>query len=108
MCLPGHRLLLIDFDVVARGPMEWDLVPNLVTYRRFGLSDAEYDAFSSAYGYDLRASPDVATFVALRELGMVTWLLQQYGTSSAIDAEIHLRVRTIAEPGPRATAWSAH
>ncbi|MCK9897504.1 phosphotransferase enzyme family protein [Frankia sp. AgB32] len=107
MCLPGHRLLLIDYDQVALGPREWDLVPNLVTYRRFGMSDADYGAFCGAYGYDLRSSPHVDTFVALRELGMVTWLLQQYGTSAAIDAEIELRVRTIAEPGTRATTWSA-
>jgi Ser/Thr protein kinase RdoA (MazF antagonist) len=107
MCLPGRRLLLIDFDQIARGPREWDLVPNLVTYRRFGMSDADYGDFSAAYGYDLRSSPHVDIFVALRELGMVTWLLQQYGTSSAIDAEIHLRVRTIAEPGSRATIWRA-
>ncbi|KPM52558.1 hypothetical protein ACG83_30090 [Frankia sp. R43] len=61
MCLPGRRLLLIDFDAIARGPREWDLVPNLVTYRRFGMSDAEYDDFSGAYGYDLRSSPHVET-----------------------------------------------
>ncbi len=77
MCLPGHRLLLIDFDQICRGPLEWDLVPNLVTYRRFGMSDEDYGEFSSAYGYDLRVSPHVGTFIALRELGMVTWLLQQ-------------------------------
>ncbi len=67
MCLPGHRLLLIDFDQICRGPLEWDLVPNLVTYRRFGMSDENYESFSAAYGYDLRASPHVGTFIALRE-----------------------------------------
>jgi Ser/Thr protein kinase RdoA (MazF antagonist) len=103
MCLPGHRHVLVDFDQVARGPLEWELVPSLVTSMRFGMPDADYDSFSAAYRYDLRTSPHVSTFVALRELGMVTWLLQQYGTSAAVDEEIRLRIRTMGEPGPRAT-----
>ena len=76
LCLPGRRLLLIDFDQVCRGPLEWDLVPNLVTARRFGMPAADYQAFCAAYGHDLRTSPDADTFVRLRELGMVSWLLQ--------------------------------
>ncbi len=107
MCLPGRRLLLIDFDQICLGPLEWDLVPNLVTYRRFGMSDKDYEEFSSTYGYDLRASPHVGTFIALRELGMVTWLLQQYGTSASLDDEIHRRIDSLNEPGPRATTWRA-
>jgi len=108
MCLPGHRHVLIDFDQIAYGPLAWDLVPNLVTYRRFGLPEDDYDAFTAAYGYDLRHSPHADTFVALRELGMVTWLLQQYGTSAEIENEIHLRIATIGEPGARATPWRAY
>ncbi|WP_239406273.1 phosphotransferase enzyme family protein [Frankia sp. Cj3] len=108
MCLPGRRLLLIDFDQISAGPLEWDLVPNLVTYRRFGMSDEDYASFSAAYGYDLRASPHAGTFIALRELGMVTWLLQQYGTSASLDAEIHRRIDSINDPGSRATAWRAY
>ncbi|MBX6388430.1 MAG: aminoglycoside phosphotransferase family protein [Frankia sp.] len=108
LCLPGRRLLLIDFDQVSRGPLEWDLVPNLVTARRFGLAAAEYDAFSAAYGYDLRSSPHADVLVRLRELGMVSWLLQQFGLSADVDAEIRLRVATIREPtGGPATRWTA-
>ncbi|WP_322756622.1 phosphotransferase enzyme family protein [Frankia sp. Cas3] len=107
MCLPGRRLLLIDFDQICRGPLEWDLVPNLVTFRRFEMSDEDYEEFSSAYGYDLRVSPHVGTFIALRELGMVTWLLQQYGTSASLDEEIRCRIDSINEPGARATTWRA-
>lgn len=75
LCLPGRHLLLIDFDQVCRGPREWDLVPNLVTARRLGLAESDYQEFSAAYGFDLRTSPDVETLVRLRELGMVSWLL---------------------------------
>jgi hypothetical protein len=39
---------------------------------------------------------------------MVTWLLQQYGTSAEIDTEIHRRVATINERGARATQWRAY
>jgi Ser/Thr protein kinase RdoA (MazF antagonist) len=108
MCLPGHNLILIDFDQIACGPREWDLVPSLVTRRRFGMSDEDYDSFSTAYGYDLRTSPHAPVFIALRELGMVTWLLQQYGTSAEIDTEIHLRVATINERGARVTQWRVY
>jgi Phosphotransferase enzyme family len=108
MCLPGHNLILIDFDQISRGPREWDLVPSLVTRRRFGMSDADYDSFATAYGYDLRTSPHASVFIALRELGMVTWLLQQYGTTAEIDAEIHLRVATIGEDDARVTQWRTY
>jgi Ser/Thr protein kinase RdoA (MazF antagonist) len=108
LCLPGHILLLIDFDQVCYGPHEWDLVPNLVTRRRFGMSESDFRAFSTAYGYDLRDSADAGMFIALRELGMVSWLLQQYGTSAAIDAQLRLRVATIAENSTNPVQWSAH
>ena len=34
LCLPRHRHVLIDFDQIAHGPLEWDLAPSLVTHRR--------------------------------------------------------------------------
>jgi Ser/Thr protein kinase RdoA (MazF antagonist) len=108
LCLPGRRLLLIDFDQVCRGPRDWDAVPNFVTMRRLGLAEADYVEFSEAFGFDLRDSPDVETLVRLRELGMVSWLLQQYGSSAEVDAEIELRIATINEPlDAPATRWRA-
>ena len=43
--------------------------------------------------------------LALRELGMATWLMQRYGTAPEIDAEIHIRVATPHEDGPTVTRW---
>ncbi len=62
MCLPDHRHLLIDFDQIAHGPLEWDLVPSLVAYMRFEMPAEDLDSFIAAYGYDLRKSLHVSSF----------------------------------------------
>jgi Ser/Thr protein kinase RdoA (MazF antagonist) len=107
LCLPGHDLRIIDFDEISIGPREWDLVPALVTRRRFTMSATDYRSFVDGYGYDISTSPDALTFIALREMGMTTWLLQQYGADDLIDAEIRHRIATITDRPPEVARWRA-
>jgi Ser/Thr protein kinase RdoA (MazF antagonist) len=107
LCLPAHDLRIIDFDEICIGPREWDLVPALVTRRRFTMSDADYRSFVDGYGYDVGGTPDAPTFIALREMGMTTWLLQQYGADDRIDAEIEHRIATIIDKPPEVARWRA-
>jgi Phosphotransferase enzyme family len=58
------RALLGDWDEVGTGPRELDLV-NTHQGARFGRPQAERDAFTTAYGYDVTAWPG---FLVLREM----------------------------------------
>ncbi|WP_245691142.1 phosphotransferase enzyme family protein [Sinosporangium album] len=66
-CSDGH-VVLCDWDGVAVGPREWDLIHTYHGQRRFGLTTADVDAFASAYGSDLRAWPGYATLMEVRDM----------------------------------------
>ncbi|MCV5928496.1 phosphotransferase, partial [Escherichia coli] len=70
---PGNVLLgaegavLLDLDLVARGPRAWDLAPAALHARRYaGGSPAWWDAAREAYGPP--RDPREDAFVDLREL----------------------------------------
>ncbi|WP_433497274.1 phosphotransferase enzyme family protein [Sphaerimonospora sp. CA-214678] len=98
------QIVLLDFEVVARGPREWDLIPTLVSWERFGLPDIRYRAFSNAYGFDVRSWPGYTVLRDVRELTMTTWLMQNVGENPEIAEEFALRVRSLRE-GDRDVAW---
>lgn len=63
----GH-VVLGDWDGVATGPREWDLVHSYHGQRRFGLSQADVDDFASAYGHDLRRWSGYGTLLQIRDI----------------------------------------
>ncbi|TYB40787.1 aminoglycoside phosphotransferase family protein [Actinomadura chibensis] len=62
----GH-VVLGDWDSVAIGPCEWDLIHSYHGERRFGLSVSDVDEFAAAYGYDLRNWDGYETLMQIRE-----------------------------------------
>lgn len=66
-CNDGH-VVLCDWDGVAVGPREWDLVHTYHGQRRFGLSAADVDEFARAYGCDLRQWPGFGTLMEIRDM----------------------------------------
>ncbi len=98
--------ILLDLDEVCVAPREWDLAPTLVARRRFGLSQQDWDGFSTAYGYDLLQSPAARPLVWLRELAMTTWLLQQCGAAREIDEELERRIASLEEDDHKWTTWN--
>ncbi|TQS30484.1 aminoglycoside phosphotransferase family protein [Microbispora sp. KK1-11] len=66
-CQDGH-VVLCDWDGVAVGPREWDLVHTYHGQRRFGLSTADVDEFARAYGSDLRLWPGYSTLMEVRDM----------------------------------------
>jgi len=62
------RAVLCDWDGVAVGPREWDLVHTYHGQRRFGLSAADVDEFARAYGCDLREWPGFGTLMEIRDM----------------------------------------
>lgn len=77
---PQHRnalhtidgAVLCDWDTVALGQPEWDLVTVEVHCRRFGHGEDHYAAFAEAYGWDVTLLPGYRTLAAIRELRMIT------------------------------------
>lgn len=63
----GHPVLC-DWDSVAIGPREWDLVHSHHGEKRFGLRSSDIDGFTNAYGYDLREWAGYETLMAIRDL----------------------------------------
>ncbi len=62
-------IVLGDWDHVAVGPREWDLVQIHYTRRRFGRpSEEDIEGFTRAYGWDIRGWPGLDTLIAVREI----------------------------------------
>lgn len=64
--------VLCDWDTVAVGQPEWDLVTVEVHCRRFGHGQQHYAAFADAYGWDVTRWSGYGTLAAIRELRMIT------------------------------------
>jgi hypothetical protein len=64
--------VLCDWDTVAIGQPEWDLVTVEVHCRRFGHGEQHYAAVADAYGWDVTHWPGYGTLAAIRELRMIT------------------------------------
>jgi Ser/Thr protein kinase RdoA (MazF antagonist) len=98
---------LLDFEMVAWGPREWDLSLTGGYRHGFGWITAnEYEAFAATYGYDVTQWPGFPVLQAIRELTMTTWLMQNVQESPQLLQEFHLRLRDLATDA-RPRRWTA-
>jgi Ser/Thr protein kinase RdoA (MazF antagonist) len=105
LLLRAGRPVLIDFERVAIGPREWDLIDTAVTVTRFGLPVQHYRDFADAYGFDVRAWDGYETYRRLWELRATTWLMQNGHHSREAAREIEVRLKTWREDDPN-TQWT--
>ncbi|MFE3794010.1 phosphotransferase [Nocardia tengchongensis] len=98
--------LLCDFEVVAFGPKAWDTTTIAMTVDRFDLSEADYQRFTEIYGDDVTEQPHYPLLRDIRELTMVTWLMQLVDLSDRHAAEFRHRVTSMRE-GDRQQKWNA-
>lgn len=99
------QVVLGDWDHVAMGPREWDLIQIHYTRRRFGRpSDADLDAFTTAYGWDVNRWPGAADLIAVRELTGLSPYLRQSAAHPPARAELLHRLRTLQDHDIQA-AW---
>ncbi|MGH3796850.1 MAG: phosphotransferase enzyme family protein [Pseudonocardiaceae bacterium] len=97
--------VFVDFERVAIGPREWDLIDTAVTVERFGLPEQRYQEFTAACGFDVRAWDGYETFRRLWELRAITWLMQ-HGNEGAVAArEIEVRLQSWRD-GDATVRWS--
>jgi Ser/Thr protein kinase RdoA (MazF antagonist) len=90
-------VVLADFETAATGPREWDLLPAAIAVDRYGLAEASYQEFASAYGFDVRGWTGYPLLREVRELTMTTWIMQNTGESAAAAAEFRLRADSLRE-----------
>ncbi|PWS45692.1 hypothetical protein DKT74_08755 [Streptomyces sp. ZEA17I] len=84
--------MLCDWDTIAQGQPEWDLVTIEVHCRRFGYGEAHYQAFVDAYGLDIRESAGYSVLRGIRELRMVTTNTRKVRYAPESLSEIQRRV----------------
>jgi Ser/Thr protein kinase RdoA (MazF antagonist) len=104
--LRGRYPVFIDFERVAIGPREWDLIDTAVTVARFGLPEQRYRDFTNAYGFDVRAWDGYETYRRLWELRATTWLMQNGHHSREAATEIKVRLQTWRDDNPN-TRWNS-
>jgi aminoglycoside phosphotransferase len=88
------RVVLCDWDAVSTGPREIDLIPTFQA-PRFGLPEADRDAFIAAYGHDIRDWPGYPVLHAIRELSTTSALLRNARADPAAHRELHTRLGSI-------------
>lgn len=89
--------VLLDLERFSLGPREWDLTVPAV-YRRVGwYDDAEYAAFTDAYGFDVTGWEGFATLAAIRELRMTAWLAARTGREPRLIGEAQRRIASMRD-----------
>ncbi|RFU40216.1 aminoglycoside phosphotransferase family protein [Actinomadura logoneensis] len=92
----GH-VILGDWDSVALGPREWDLIHSHHGQTRFGLNQHDVDAFTTAYGHDLRAWPGYETLQRIRDLYAVSIHIRNAHGDPFSHQELRRRMRSLIE-----------
>jgi aminoglycoside phosphotransferase (APT) family kinase protein len=97
LMIHGDQFSLIDFERFAWGQPEWDLSMTATEYQTAGWwTDAEYASFAEAYGYDIMSWIEgFPTVLAVHEIKMTTWLMQNVNESPDIAHEYENRMRRI-------------
>lgn len=90
--------VLLDLERFSIGPREWDLTVPAVYRRLNWYSESEYEAFVSAYGWDVRDWTGFGVFAALREFRMTAWLLSRLAREPRLQAEANRRIDSLRHP----------
>ncbi|MFE6447482.1 phosphotransferase family protein [Nocardiopsis dassonvillei] len=91
------RTVLCDWDTLAWGQPEWDLVTLEIHCRRFGHGAAHYQAFANAYGFDVTSWSGYPVLRDLRELRMVATNARKAHHTPGSLAEVRRRITGLYE-----------
>jgi hypothetical protein len=97
--------VLCDFDAVALGPPEWDLIPELVAHIRFGRPAADYQRLVDDYGFDPRDWEGAPVLRLARELNVLTGVLPILPSSPGLTTEFHHRMQSLRH-GDTTRPWT--
>ncbi|MFE2541988.1 phosphotransferase enzyme family protein [Actinacidiphila glaucinigra] len=96
---PGGPVL-VDLETFSADLREHDLVVMALSRDRYGLAPGAYDAFTAAYGWDVREWGGCAVLRGARETASCAWVAQHAPGSPAALAEFRRRVASLRDGDP--------
>lgn len=94
--------LLLDFDRVARGPREWDLLVESVDPRRFARDRSFYERLLARYGFPVTSWPGFTDAALSQELLLTLARIELDGRGTRTEAE---RRMAYWRGDPRPPVW---
>ncbi|MGW0366968.1 phosphotransferase enzyme family protein [Streptomyces sp. NPDC002990] len=98
--------VLVDLETVSADLREHDLVVMALSRDRYGLPGEQYEAFVTAYGWDVRDWAGCAVLRGARETASCAWVSQHAPANPKALAEFRRRVASLRD-GDRETRWYA-
>ncbi|MGE7390127.1 phosphotransferase [Streptomyces sp. NPDC004126] len=96
--------VLVDLETVSSDLREHDLVVMALSRDRYGMSAAAYEAFTAAYGWDVREWEGCAVLRGARETASCAWVAQHAPANPKALAEFRRRVASLRE-GDAEARW---
>ncbi|MEH0550571.1 phosphotransferase enzyme family protein [Streptomyces sp. B21-101] len=96
--------VLVDLETFSADLREHDLVVMALSRDRYGLPSEAYDAFTEAYGWDVREWEGCAVLRGARETASCAWVAQHAPANPAAAAEFRRRVASLRD-GDEAVRW---
>ncbi|MFI6560032.1 phosphotransferase enzyme family protein [Streptomyces sp. NPDC050534] len=96
--------VLVDLETFSSDLREHDLVVMALSRDRYGLPAAAYDAFVSAYGWDVREWEGCSVLRGARETASCAWVAQHAPSNPKALAEFGRRVASLRD-GDETVRW---
>ncbi|MFC8954080.1 phosphotransferase enzyme family protein [Streptomyces sp. NPDC057101] len=92
--------VLMDLETFSSDLREHDLVVLALSRDRYGLDPAAYEAFTEAYGWDVREWEGCAVLRGARETASCAWVAQHAPTNPKALTEFERRVASLRDGDP--------
>lgn len=96
--------VLVDLETFSADLREHDLVVMALSHDRYALPAESYDAFTQAYGWDVREWDGCAVLRGARETASCAWVAQHAPANPKALAEFERRVASLRE-GDETVRW---
>ncbi|MFF9038500.1 phosphotransferase enzyme family protein [Streptomyces sp. NPDC014892] len=96
--------VLVDLETFSGDLREHDLVVMALSHDRYGLPTHDYDAFTAAYGWDVREWDGCSVLRGARETASCAWVAQHAPNNPAAAAEFTRRVASLRD-GDETVRW---
>ncbi|ULR54194.1 phosphotransferase enzyme family protein [Streptomyces deccanensis] len=96
--------VLVDLETFSGDLREHDLVVMALSHDRYGLPAHDYDAFTAAYGWDVREWGGCSVLRGARETASCAWVAQHAPSNPAAAAEFTRRVASLRD-GDETVRW---
>ena len=102
----GDEVVIVDWDLICRGPAAWDHAALIPWADRYGGPAAAYPDFARGYGADLRDSPLAQELAAVRLLAATLNTIAMAADDPSYTGEAKARMRYWTGD-PAAPTWTA-